>query len=308
VRKRSFSIHLTISKNSIYYAYQAINSYIYLSSPDSQITFFAYCLDDYSFLKINDSKKFESVIKIGAERVGGSVGHALALEAAVNNFTANEMNIISDTDIMIVEKHWDIRLWHEITNNSIDLLGTQHEGIGGFISKNLKEQQYKSKPSSTWMAVAPRVNLSGLGFMPNKSNFIQIDNKQLSELYNLPIGYILFRDTGWQIPAYIEDNKISYKVLEIVKPSHSNSKILKGLSDYHDEFHLGDTPFLIHQRGSMRHRYRIDKLSVGFYNAADTYLEFPEWSLRPNLITKLMSIPMTCRIKIKMVIKKLIFK
>ena len=167
MRKRSFSIHLTISKNSIYYAYQAINSYIYLSSPDSKITFLAYCLDDYSFLKIKDSEKFKSVIKIGSGRAGGSVGHALALEAAVNNFTPDEINIISDTDIMIVEKHWDIKLWHEITNKTIDLLGTQHEGIGGFISKNLKEQQYKSKPSSTWMAVAPRINLNGLGFMPN---------------------------------------------------------------------------------------------------------------------------------------------
>ena len=118
MRKRSFSIHLTISKNSIYYAYQAINSYIYLSSPDSKITFLAYCLDDYSFLKIKDSEKFKSVIKIGSGRAGGSVGHALALEAAANNFTPDEINIISDTDIMIVEKHWDIKLWHEITNNS----------------------------------------------------------------------------------------------------------------------------------------------------------------------------------------------
>lgn len=308
MKNRYFSIHLTISKNSINYAYQAINSYIYLSSSDSQIKFFAYCLDDYSFLKMNNSKKFESVIKIGAERVGGSVGHALALEAAVNNFAANQINIISDTDIMIVEKHWDVRLWHKITNDSIDLLGTQHEGIGGFISKNIKEQQYKSKPSSTWMAVAPRINLNGLGFMPDKSNLMQIDSDQLSVLYNLPIGYVLFRDTGWQIPEYIENNSICYEVLEIIKPSHNKSKILKGLSDYHDEFHLGDTPFLIHQRGSMRHRYRIDKLSVGFYNAADTYLKFPEWSLRPNLITKLMSTPMTCKIKIKNVIKKLIFK
>lgn len=308
MRNRRFSIHLTISKNSINYASQAINSYLYLSSSESQITFFAYCLDNYSFMKMNSSKKFESVIRIGAESVGGSVGHALALEAAVNNFTANQINIISDTDIMIVKKHWDKRLWHEMIDNSIDLLGTQHEGIGGFISKEILEQQYKSKPSSTWMAVAPRINLSGLVFMPDKSNFLQIDSKQLSELYNLPIGYILFRDTGWQIPEYIEENRIRYKVLEIVKPSQKEAKVLNGLSDYHDEFHLGYKPFLIHQRGSMRHRYRIDKLSVSFYNAADTYLEFPEWSLRPNLITKLMSIPMTCKIKFKMVIKKLIFR
>jgi hypothetical protein len=49
--------------------------------------------------------------------------------------------------------------------------------------------------------------------------------------------------------------------------------VLKGLSDYHEEYHIErGVPFVAHQRGSMRHVYRSDPMSVAFYAAIDRHI------------------------------------
>jgi hypothetical protein len=49
--------------------------------------------------------------------------------------------------------------------------------------------------------------------------------------------------------------------------------VLKGLSDYHEEYHVdGNVPFVVHHRGSMKYKYRSDEISVNFYKAVDKWL------------------------------------
>jgi hypothetical protein len=122
-----------------------------------------------------------------------------------------------------------------------------------------------------------------------------IDTPELSDIYGLPLGFELVRDTGWQIPMFIKENKLSYQVLDLVKPTENRSRVLSNLNPYHDEFHLNDEPFLVHQRGSMTHLFRRDKLSKDFYDSVDKYLNFPVWSVKRNWSDIRDSLPVMAR-------------
>lgn len=276
-------IHTTVSSNSLKYYEFIRNNYSNLSSGQFPIIHKAYCLDKKSFSEL---KKNESVHEVNfCGDVQGSYGHALAINKALKTLTLNSINIISDTDIAIVSQNWDCVLFDLLsTNSQCSVLGTQLEPIGGFSSGDSKYQQYKKKPTTTWLALSPKYDFKNLSVLPDKSTFELIDNEKDSLLYNLPIGYSLVKDTGWQIPRYLDDNKLSYKVLDIVSPKSDNAIVLKGISEYHDEFHYNGEPFLVHQRGSMTHKFRVDPLSKDFYNAVEKFLGFPNWAVRPNLM------------------------
>ena len=275
-------IHTTISLNSLKYYQYVIASYQGLSSGTIEIVHFAYCLDRYSYHKLRFNRKVAKRIFCGYGK--GSEGHAQAINFALKNPTEKAINIISDTDIVIVRRNWDL-LISKILNSQSDLcsvLGTQLESIGGFSTGDTKYQQYKKKPSTTWFAMSPHYDFTDLEVTPKKNEFDQINNIKLEKLYNLPNGYFLVKDTGWQIPKFLETKNYPYKILEIIKPSDESSVVLKKLNDYHDEFHFSGEPFLVHQRGSMKHKFRVDKLSSGFYEATDLYLKNPTWSIKPT--------------------------
>ena len=131
--------------------------------------------------------------------------------------------------------------------------------------------------------MSPQYDFSGLTVMPDKDNCIEVTTPELSELYQLPVGFFVVKDTGWQMPSYLHDHKIPYLALDIVKSTSPEAKALWGCNPYHDEFQLAGRPLVAHQRGSMKHRFRIDPLSVGFYDACDRYLNHPEWAVFPSV-------------------------
>ena len=274
-------IHTAVSLNSLKYYEFLRHNYKNLSSGKYSITYKAYCLDTKSFHKLKKSEFLEEVIYCGD--VKGSHGHALAINQALKTLTPNSINIISDTDIAIVAQNWDCLLFDLFNKNiKCSVLGTQLEPIGGFSSGHGKFQQYKQKPTTTWLAISSKYDFKNLSVLPDKSTFELILSKQDSLLYNLPIGYSLVKDTGWQIPKFLNDNKFPYEVLDIVSPKSSNAVVLKGISEYHDEFHFKGKPFLVHQRGSMTHKFRVDPLSKHFYNSVEEFLGFPNWVIRPG--------------------------
>ena len=285
----SIRVHFVVSYNSIDYLFQAIKSYSNLCSANSELSFNVYALDKKSFKILSKHSNELECDLVGEYR--GSVGHALGLERAIHNFDLNCTNVLSDTDIMVLKSNWDLDIKEIFETRSIDILGTQHEKVGGFISGNLILQQYKKLPSTTWLAVRKGLLLSNIDLKPSKSHPLNIDTVELSHIYNLPIGYQLFKDTGWQIPVYLREHSLNSLVLDLVKPTDEESRVLKGEYPYHDEFHLDGNVFLAHQRGSMSHIFRQDPLSRGFYDACDRYLEYPKWSLKPSRVRRLQSAP-----------------
>jgi len=250
-----------------------------------------YCLDKVSFRRLK-SKGIEALY-LGD--FAGSYGHSLAIDAALAAFDSNHINIISDTDVAVVAERWDEKVETVLIENEIDMFGTQLEKVGGFISGFSRIQQYKTKPSTTWLAFRPGVEVTGLSTCPNKESTLALDTLELADIFGLPLGFELFRDTGWRIPMFIHENMLSYKVLDLIKPTEDKSKVLKNLNPYHDEFHLGDKPFLVHQRGSMTHLFRRDKLSKKFYYAVDEFLGMPEWSVQRKFIDRWDSVPVLAK-------------
>jgi hypothetical protein len=276
----NINIHATVSSNSLgYYRYMREN-YLALASGRNEVRFFLYCLDPQSARSLQGDTG-HSVVPLSFGR--GSGGHASAIEAALQRLTPGEINIIADTDVALFVQDWDQRIVDAMMGErGFGIIGTRLEDIGGFSSGDVKHQQYKKKPTTTWMALSPNYDFSGLKVMPDKKNEIEVTTEELSRLYNLPVGYFVVKDTGWQIPSYLDQHKIPYLAFDIVKPTSPQAQALKGTSPYHDEFHWDGVPFLAHQRGSMNHRFRIDPLSVDFYDACDRYLGNPDWAVHPT--------------------------
>ncbi len=275
------SIHATVSDNSIsYYRYMLAN-YAALTSRHNELRIHAYCLDARSARELWGMGGAASVRELPYGR--GSGGHAEAIELALANLSADEINVIADTDVVILAENWDQRIVGAMMGGPrYGIIGTRLEDVGGFSSGDVKYQQYKRKPTTTWMALSPAHDFSKLQVRPDKANEIPVKTEELSALYNLPIGYTVVKDTGWQIPSYLAKHDIPYLALDIVKPTDSAAKALRGTNPYHDEFQWDGETFLAHQRGSMTHRFRIDPLSVDFYSACDGYLGNPSWTIRPT--------------------------
>jgi hypothetical protein len=219
----------------------------------------------------------------------GSTAHGACIEHALSMTDDGDIHVLVDSDTVVVAQGWDDYVRIELLDKGVGTFGTTYEDIGNFTSGGGNVQTYKGIPNVVWMALSPLHSWRGLKALPRKGSDVPVDSDALSKIYNLPLGYHVLRDVAWQIPQYLHDNSISYKAWKQLKPSGA-ATILKGLSDYHEEYHVDDAvPFVLHQRGSMRHSYRADRISSAFYGAVDRYLTSekesgrgPRWRWEPN--------------------------
>lgn len=215
----------------------------------------------------------KNVVCIGVHKrgSGSSERHSIALNQVLSNITASsiDINILSDADCYTVLKDWDL-LVRKVLSSS-DCLGTTYENVGGFSSGAGKKQTYKRLPNCTWFAMSPGIDWSQLDCTPDLYNESKL-TKEDAVMYNLSFDNILLRDAGWKIPRFIKDGKLKYTVLSHEKPTQ-RSKVLQGLSDYHEEYQLDGVPILVHQRGASKHAFRVGKLSEGFLKAVDKWME-----------------------------------
>jgi len=282
------NIHATVSFNSLRYFDYMLANYRGLASGQHELRFLCYCLDRWSHRRLKADPRIHRAVAMPFGR--GSLGHAQALERALSACGNGAIDIISDTDIALFMKNWDVALYDALMPpDGLGIIATRLEDIGGFSTGDTPYQQYKKKPSTTWMALSPHYDFTLLQVRPDKENFIAVATSDLSELYQLPIGFFVVKDTGWQIPQYLYDHRIPYLAFDIVKPTDPRAIALRGCNPYHDEFHWNGAPFLAHQRGSMKHRFRIDPLSVDFYDASDRFNGNPVWAVFPNARDRLIA-------------------
>lgn len=205
------------------------------------------------------------------EPLNGSYGHAACIMSALSMTGNGEIHVIADSDTVVVAKGWDDYIRNRLVNDGVGMIGTTYEDLGGFSSGKDKVQAYKKSPTFTWCALSPTHNWQDLSVWPDKGKQIAIDSELLSQIYGLPQGYSVFGEAGYQLPQYLHDNSLNCEGWRQLKPS-KEGVVLKGLSDYHEEYHAADVPIVVHHRGSMRHRYREDRISRHFYKSVDDYL------------------------------------
>jgi hypothetical protein len=261
------NIHVTVGSNSIPY-YEYLRQNYTKTANKHELVFHAYCLDDRSY----DAMLNMSAHRYRVDSANGTEGHCNAIKVALKSFSVLESdcaNIIADADTVMLVKGWDEIVISILEN--VGMFGSSYEEIGGKCSGNGLIQTYKNKPSATWVATSTKYDFSKLETEAFKHNHLKIKDEKMSTLYNLPIGYSLLRDTGWQIPSYLDDHKIPYNVLKQCKHD-SGAKVLKTGYDYHEEYQHNNEPFMGHQRGSLSKVFRQDKLSKAFYDVVDKHI------------------------------------
>lgn len=287
-------VHVTVAFNSLPYYLYMIRNYLALASGKNEVKFFAHCLDKETFINLSHNQytykaievykkpqffvlqTWRDLVKVLTAIFGfpkpmsGSNGHAAGLSSALT-LTGEAVDIIADADTVMLEINWDSTLLDLL--KSYGIVGTCYEEVGGFSSGFGNVQTYKRKPSMTWFAMSPKYDWKKLDPRPSKSDNIKISNTELSELYNLPIGSELARDVGWKVPSYLRDNNIPYTVFDQIKPTSKDALVLKSGIDYHEEYHHKGRPFLAHQRGSHKHKFRQNEISETFYSNCDLYMK-----------------------------------
>jgi hypothetical protein len=290
--RKVIKIHVTVSANSLPYYKYLVENFKLLSSGGNDLLFFAHCLDAFTFqdLKLHDAKntlievykspKFfvcqnfrDKFWRIACyfslyRAMRGSNGHAAGLHSSLS-LTGGAIDIITDSDIVMLKKDWDV--WVVDTLKVYGIVGTSYEAIGGKSSGSGFVQTYKDKPTLTWCALSDAYDWRHLDTAPEKSSNIKIDSPELSALYNLPMGFELVRDAAWKVPSYLSDRSIPYLILNQVKSDAKVAHIKSGES-YHEEYQLDDVAILAHQRGSHQHAFRESEISASFYNACEAYL------------------------------------
>ena len=105
----NFTIHIVISNRSFSYLRFVLRNYRELFSKSSQINFQVYCLDRTVYYRISKSNlAIEKILVKNAHK--GSIGHSMGLSVALKNFTPGHINIISDADVCVLVKYWDVSL------------------------------------------------------------------------------------------------------------------------------------------------------------------------------------------------------
>lgn len=204
--------------------------------------------------------------------MSGSSAHAACANSALRSTGNGELHCIVDSDTVVLSKGWDDYLRLRLIDGGVGMVGSTYEDVGGFSSGNSPTQTYKGKPTLTWCAMTPLHDWRDLDVTCDKSRLVAIDTPFLSDVYGLPQGYSIFGEVGWQIPMYLHDRGLKSEGWRQLKPT-KDAVVLRGLSDYHEEFHADGHAFVAHHRGSMKHRYRSDKMSKLFYAAVDAHLE-----------------------------------
>ena len=261
-------VHIVTSAVTYQYYEYCVANHRALAAKPERLDFVAYCLDSDSYQRVLSSGGKAVLLPPGNS---GSIAHMLGIKAALANMEAGEVNIIADSDSLVLLRGWDVKL-EEIVAEDVDVIGTIYEDIGGFSSGTGVSQTYKRVPNFTWCALTTR-HAWDFDVSADKGNLLPITTKEQSEAFNLPIGFSLFREPCWKFPLYLYENSIKYYSLEFVRPNSGKAKAVLTGEDYHTEYTLSDgTPFVAHQRGSMSKQFRVHPLSKTFYDACDAYI------------------------------------
>lgn len=259
-------VHCVISAQTFpYFEYCVKNHLSMADSPDS-IEFVPYCLDQASYDRVR-------IVGYQAHRLpdsSGSTGHMHGIRKMLTNLAGHDINVIADTDCVVLLKGWDTKLAELM--QTYDAVGSTYEDLGGFSSGSGTAQTYKKIPNFSWCALSNR-HTWDFDVSVDKANLLPILTEEDSRTFNLPIGYSLFREPCWKFPVYVRENGVKCYPLDFVRPTSGNAKAITTNEDYHTEYTLSDgTPYVAHQRGSMSKAFRVHPLSKTFYDAVDAYI------------------------------------
>src|SRR5260370_27487074 len=119
-------------------------NYDALTSAENSARFHVYCLERQgAHIRRRDNSAF-AITELPYGR--GSWGHAQAIERAIQSIVPGEINIIADSDVVLLMKNWDKPLVEAmIEKKSYGIVGTRLEDIGGGGAGGIQNTRTKKK-------------------------------------------------------------------------------------------------------------------------------------------------------------------
>jgi hypothetical protein len=216
--------------------------------------------------------------------------HLQGLGEALNHFVSNlndETNVlISDIDVAMVKKNWDIESLELLKTH--DVLGLPFEEssalkLGASPNNAIRPQK---TPSVIWMMFKNNNPAwKNLDFTHSKDEESTISQLETS-IYNIPEGFYVAKDVGWRIPKFLKQNNLShFAMTNINRHSPLPPIIFSGISTdlpwgdgtgksgwLCDEGVINGVPFLAHQKLSQRWQFKGSNISKVFYDTVDAYI------------------------------------
>lgn len=265
-------VHVSVDASTVGYAAFGWKTALELASMPDQLSLVSHCMDGSSAAAM--ANLVGTTVRLGGNkdhnRIGGSYGHAVCIMDAFKRTNDGNIHVIADTDAVLLAKGWDSYVRSRI-DVGVGFLGTTYEDVGGFSSGTGLIQTYKKVPNFIWAALGLQHDWRDLDITPKKEHRVHITDETLSKIYNLPIGFSVFGEAGWQVPRFVHDNGIKYEGFQQLKPT-KDATVLQGLTDYSEEYHVDGVPFVVHQRGGRQFAYRTSELSANFFKVVDGYL------------------------------------
>lgn len=292
--KRRFRLHAVVCDNSIDYFRYMVANHRALASSDADITVVAHCTDPAaveavaatglaativpvfrhpSFFVVGSINYLPNLLKLIVGKpvvLGASSGHAAGLNSAFRLTGGDAYDIMADCDTVIVAPQWD-RVISRVLDN-VGIIGASYEKIGGLTTGDIDCQTYKDLPMLTWAALSPRFDFRRFDASHRLLMRKRVRNARDSAVFNLPVGYKVLCDVGWKLAPFLARRRINSATLTWVTPLAEDARVLAGTDNYHQEYHFEGAPFLVHQRGSHKYRFKKDPMSARFYEATEDYL------------------------------------
>jgi len=200
----------------------------------------------------------------------GSMGHGLAIRRALQVIPKfpDHLHVVCDADTMVVAPGWDAAL-NEFMDAGFDAVGVAYEDRGGFSSGDSDVQTYKGLPTFTWICIKPMPDVPWQDFDPRP---VLDSNGNVSHIPQSYGRQQLLQDVGWQMPFFVRDHGLCTAAWRMVRDD--DRRVLQGVGEYSEEWHLPDgTPFVVHQRGSRKHRFMSEPHSKPFYDAVNRWTD-----------------------------------
>ena len=256
-------VHTCASWETIDYAYYLIQNAADMAEDSGQLRFTVYCLDKHTLDFISKSKQFAEfntlTVNVPNSTQGhGSLQHALALQCMLKNPDDGAHNAILDSDTVLFAVGWDREVERALFTH--DVFGAYHEVSA--------QTRYQGLPTFLWIAFKQGTSTSELDPTPSKEHDLTLDSHELSQLYGLPVGSTLVRETGWRVPSFIREHNLLTCGMTPREPSVVFKPELGFV-----EYHLNGQPFMAHMGRSVTHPFRMTQRSRQFYDAAERYIE-----------------------------------
>jgi hypothetical protein len=136
------------------------------------------------------------------DTMNSSVSHGHALNQ-IKNYSEADYIVIADVDIALSYKNWDQVVVEHL--EQADIFGGEYY---------LNSKRYRNFPGVFFFCCRREV-IDKLDFLPSLNenflmDFVEVNNEYLAEINSVPIGSMIYMDTGFLLPECANENKYTH--------------------------------------------------------------------------------------------------